>query len=75
MTFMIARNIPSQEELNPKDRQHVHTPRVDDVILNDNPSPPALKHVPAEREAMIILALAPTTHYNIKFAVPPSTLI
>ena len=45
-----------KSQSNPSGRTHVHMACIDDVILDDNESEAALTHVPARRDALLILA-------------------
>ena len=45
-----------KSQSNPSGRMHVHIARIDDVILDDDESEAALTHVPAGRDALLILA-------------------
>ena len=52
----------------PSGRMHVHMACVDDVILEDDESEAALTHVPAGRDALLILAFLKDQDYGIRLS-------
>ena len=47
---------------------HVHMACIDDVILEDDESETALTHVPAGRDALLILAFLKDQDYGIRLS-------
>ena len=56
-----------KSQSNPLGRMHVHMACIDDVILEDE-SETALTHVPAGRDALLILAFPKDQDYGIRFS-------
>ena len=52
----------------PSGRMHVHMACIDDVILDDDESEAALTHVPAGRDALLILAFLKDQDYGIQLS-------
>ena len=59
---------PGKSQSNPSGRMHVHMACVDDVILDDDESEAALAHVPAGRDALLILALLNNQDFGIRLS-------
>ena len=57
-----------KSQSNPSGRMHVHMACIDDVILDDDESEAALTHVPAGRDALLILALLKDQDYGIRLS-------
>ena len=57
-----------KSQSNPSGRMHVHMARIDDVILDDDESEAALTHVPAGRDALLILAFLEDQDYGIRLS-------
>ena len=57
-----------KSQSNPSGRMHVHMACVDDVILDDDESEAALTHVPAGRDALLILAFLKDQNYGIRLS-------
>ena len=55
-----------KSQSNPSGRLHVHMACIDDVILDDDESEAALTHVPAGRDALLILAFLKDQDYGIR---------
>ena len=53
---------------NPSGRMHVHMACIDDVILEDDESEAALTHVPAGRDALLILGFLKDNEYGIRLS-------
>ena len=59
---------PGESQSNPTGRMRVHMARIDDVILDDDESEAALTHVPAGRDALLILAFLKDQDYGIRLS-------
>ena len=57
-----------KSQSNPSGRMHVHMACVDDVILEDDESEAALTHVPAGRDALLLLAFLKDQDYGIRLS-------
>ena len=57
-----------KSQSNPSGRMHVHMACIDDVILEDDESEAALTHVPAGRDALLILACLKDQDYGISLS-------
>ena len=57
-----------KSQSNPSGRMHVHMACIDDVILDDDESEAALTHVPAGRDALLILAFLKDQDYGIRLS-------
>ena len=57
-----------KSQSNPSGRLHVHMACIDDVILDDDESEAALTHVPAGRDALLILAFLKDQDYGIRLS-------
>ena len=57
-----------KSQSNPSGRMHVHMACIDDVILEDDDSETALTHVPAGRDALLILAFLKDQEYGIRLS-------
>ena len=57
-----------KSQSNPSGRMHVHMACIDDVILDDDESEAALTHVPAGRDALLILAFLKDQGYGIRLS-------
>ena len=57
-----------KSQSNPLGRMHVHMACIDDVILEDDESEAALTHVPAGRDALLILAFLKDQDYGIRLS-------
>ena len=71
ITFMFHATYGSQlwkSQSSPSGRMHVHMACIDDVILEDDESETALTHVPAGRDALLILAFPKDQDYGIRFS-------
>ena len=57
-----------KSQSNPSGRMHVHMACIDDVILDDDESEAVLTHVPAGRDALLILAFLKDQDYGIRLS-------
>ena len=57
-----------KSQSNPSGRMHVHMACIDDVTLEDDQSETALTHVPAGRDALLILAFLKDQDYGIRLS-------
>ena len=57
-----------KSQSNPSGRMHVHMACIDDVILDDDESEAALTHVPAGKNALLILAFLKDQDYGIRLS-------
>ena len=57
-----------KSQSNPSGRMRVHMACIDDVILDDDESETALTHVPAGRDALLILAFLKDQDYGIRLS-------
>ena len=57
-----------KSQSNPSGRMHVHMACIDDVILEDDDSETAVTHVPARRDALLILAFLKDQDYGIRLS-------
>ena len=55
-----------KSQSNPSERMRLHMACIDDVILDDDESEAALTHVPAGRDALLILAFLKDQDYGIR---------
>ena len=59
---------PGKSQSNPSGTMHVDRACIDDVILEDDESKTALTHVPAGRDALLILAFLKDQDYGIRLS-------